>query len=51
MSDNRVECDAAQAAGMHTLFSLRNGNPDRDPKDHKIIKSLREVSAHLTGKK
>ena len=51
VSDNRVECDAAQAAGMHTLFSLRNGNPDRDPKDHKIIESLREVSAHLTAKK
>jgi len=51
VSDNGVECDAARAAGMHTLFSLRNGNPDRDPKHHKIIESLREVSAHLTVKK
>ena len=47
VSDNGAECDAAQAAGMHTLFSLRNGNPDRDPKDHKVIKSLLEVSAVL----
>ena len=42
-----MECDAARAAGMHTLFSLRDGNPDRDPKDHKVIESLHQVSALL----
>ena len=47
VSDNVMECDAARAAGMHTLFSLRDGNPDRDPKDHKVIESLRQVSAFL----
>ena len=47
VSDNGAECDAARSAGMHTLFSLRAGNPDRDPRDHKMIKSLHEVSPHL----
>ena len=48
VSDNGAECDAARSAGMHTLFSLRDGNPDRDPRDHTVVQSLREVSAHLT---
>ena len=47
VSDNGMECDAARLAGMHTLFSLRDGNPDRDPKDHIVIESLREVNTHL----
>ena len=47
VSDNGAECDAARSAGMHTLFSLREGNPDRDPRDHTVIQSLREVGAHL----
>ena len=47
VSDNGAECDAARAAGMQTLFSLRDGNPDRDGKDHNIIQSLREVNAFL----
>ena len=50
VSDNGAECDSARSAGMHTLFSLRDGNPDRDPRDHKVVQSLREVSAHLTAK-
>ena len=51
VSDNGAECDAARMAGMHTLFSLRDGNPDRDPKDHKVIQSLHEVSAHLPAER
>ena len=47
VSDNGAECDSAHSAGMHTLFSLREGNPDRDPRDHTVVQSLREVSAHL----
>ena len=51
VSDNGAECDAARAAGMHTLFSLRDGNPDRDPRGHKVIESLRDVGGFLTRKK
>ncbi|MDD9803222.1 MAG: acireductone synthase [Cyanobacteria bacterium MAG STY1_bin_7] len=47
VSDNGAECDSARSAGMHTLFSLRDGNPDRDPRDHTVVQSLREVSIHL----
>ena len=47
VSDNGTECDSARLAGMHTLFSLRDGNPDRDPRDHTVVQSLREVSVHL----
>ena len=47
VSDNGAECDSACSAGMHTLFSLRDGNPDRDPRDHTVVQSLREVSALL----
>ena len=50
VSDSGAECDAARAAGMHTLFSLRDGNPDRDPRAHIAIKSLREVSTYLAAK-
>lgn len=49
VSDNGAECDAARSAGMHTLFSLRDGNPDRDPRGHKVIESLYEVNPHLTA--
>ncbi|WP_115080192.1 acireductone synthase [Synechococcus sp. N32] len=49
VSDNGAECDSARSAGIHTLFSLREGNPDRDPRDHTVVQSLREVSAHLTA--
>ena len=49
VSDNGAECDAARLAGMHTLFSLRDGNPDRDPRGHSVIKSLREVITYLTA--
>ncbi len=49
VSDNGEECDSARLAGMQTLFSLRDGNPDRDPRDHTVVQSLREVSAHLAA--
>ena len=49
VSDNGAECDSARSAGMHTLFSLRDGNPDRDPRDHTVVQSLREVTAHITA--
>ena len=49
VSDNGAECDAARSAGMHTLFSRRDGNPDRDPRDHMVIESLREVITHLAA--
>ena len=49
VSDNGAECDSARSAGMHTLFSLRDGNPDHDPRDHTVVQSLREVSVHLTA--
>ena len=51
ISDNGEECDAARKAGMKTLFSLRDGNPDRDPRDHEVIQSLREVDRYLAAKK
>ena len=51
VSDNGDECDAARTAGMHTLFSLRDGNPDRNPRDHTIIHTLGDVSAHLSTSK
>ena len=49
VSDNGAECDAARSAGMQTLFSLRDGNPDRNPRDHMVIESLREASTHLAA--
>ena len=47
ISDSSKECDAAREAGMRTLFSLRNGNPDQDPQGHTIIRNLTEVELHL----
>ena len=49
VSDNGAECDASRTAGMNTLFSLREGNPDRDPRDRTFIHSLRELSTHLAA--
>jgi len=51
VSDNGEECNAAREAGMNTLFSLRDGNPDREPRDHQVIQSLHEVSTHLAAEK
>ena len=43
ISDSKAECDAAEEAGMNTIFSLRNGNPDQSPGHHKVITSLDQV--------
>ena len=43
ISDSHLECNAAQQAGMRTLFSQRQGNPDQDPAGHTTIHSLNEV--------
>ena len=43
VSDNQAECNAARKAGLHTLFSLRDGNPDQDPGTHRVIRNLHEV--------
>ncbi len=40
ISDSSAECNAAEKAGMSALFSLREGNPEQDPQDHKVIKEL-----------
>ena len=47
ISDSSKECDAAKGSGMRTLFSLRNGNPDKDPQGHTVIRNLTEVDLHL----
>lgn len=43
ISDNGAECDAAAAAGLKVLFSLRDDNPDQDPRAHRVITSLHQV--------
>ena len=43
ISDNQAECDAAEAAGCRTLYSLRPGNPEQDPGSHPTITSLSDV--------
>lgn len=47
VSDNGEECDAAEEAGMQTLFSLRKDNPDQDPRHHHVIRNLKEVDAYI----
>jgi len=47
ISDSGDECDAAQSAGLETLFSLRDGNPDTNPRGHRTIDNLKEVSSIL----
>ena len=47
ISDNPEECDAAQASGMLTLFSLRDGNPNQDSRNHTVIKSLNDVDQYI----
>lgn len=47
ISDNGEECDAAEAAGMRTLFSLRDNNPDQNPKQHQMISNLNEVDIYI----
>ncbi|WP_115018400.1 acireductone synthase [Synechococcus sp. UW140] len=47
ISDNKAECDAAEEAGLRTLFSLRDNNPDQNPGQHCVIRSLSEVLSQL----
>ncbi|KZR82523.1 Enolase-phosphatase E1 [Prochlorococcus marinus str. MIT 1342] len=47
VSDSYAECNAAKKAGMSVLYSLREGNPEQDPQDHKAIKDLRNVFDYL----
>lgn len=47
VSDNGAECDAAKFAGLKTLFSLRAGNPDQNPRGHTVIHSLTEVTQRI----
>ena len=50
ISDNSDECDAAKSAGLITLYSLREGNPQQDPKDHPVISDLKDVEKWLKPK-
>jgi enolase-phosphatase E1 len=43
ISDNSDECDAARGAGLSTLYSLREGNPQQEPRDHPVINSLNDA--------
>ena len=47
ISDSGEECDAAEQAGVQTLFSKRDGNPDQNPKHHRWINNLQDVAQHL----
>lgn len=48
VSDSQGECNAAKQAGMRTLFSLRADNPDQDPGEHTVIKSLDQIMAAIS---
>ena len=50
ISDSGAECDAARQAGLRTLFSLREGNPDLNPRSHQAITSLNAVTEYLNKK-
>ena len=50
ISDNSDECDAARRAGLGTLYSMRDGNPQQEPRNHPVIRHLEEVEKWLTPK-
>ena len=50
ISDNSDKCDAAKNAGLITLYSLRDGNPQQEPRDHPVIISLDDVDQWLNPK-
>ena len=50
ISDNSDECDAAKSADLHTLYSLREGNPQQEARDHPIITTLEDVDQWLKPK-
>ena len=43
VSDVVAELDAARAAGMPTIMSLRRGNHPQPPHDHRVVKSFDEI--------
>lgn len=49
LTDALAEADAARAAGMFTLFSLRPGNPGTDPGTHILITSFDQVGYWVIG--
>ena len=50
ISDNSDECDAARSAGLGTLYSMRDGNPQQEPRNHPVISCLEEVEKWLKPK-
>jgi enolase-phosphatase E1 len=50
ISDNSDECDAARSAGLGTLYSMREGNPQQEPRNHPVIRHLEEVEKWLNPK-
>ena len=50
ISDNSDECDAAKNAGLCTLYSMRDGNPQQEPRNHPVIRHLEEVEKWLNPK-
>ena len=50
ISDNSDECDAARRAGLGTLYSMRDGNPQQEPRNHPVISHLEEVEKWLNPK-
>jgi len=43
VSDVAAELDAARAAGMQTIMSLRPGNHPQPPHDHRVVHSFDEI--------
>ena len=43
VSDVVAELDAARAAGMQTILSLRPGNHPQPPHDHRVVNSFDEI--------
>ena len=44
VSDVAAELDAARAAGMQTIMSLRPGNHPQPPHDHRVVHSFDEIT-------
>ena len=45
VSDTVAELDAARAAGLGTIMSMRPGNIPQPPHDHRIVRSFDEITA------
>ena len=43
VSDHPVECDAAQQAGLHAVFCLRNRNPHQNPGVHPVARQFSDI--------